>query len=38
MPMEQSTKFELVVNMKTASALDFAMPRAVIQRADQVIE
>lgn len=36
--MEQSTKLELVVNMKTASALDFAMPCAVILRADQVIE
>jgi putative ABC transport system substrate-binding protein len=38
MPIEQSAKFELVVNMKTAKALGFAIPRAVILRADQVIE
>jgi len=38
MPIEQSTKFELVVNAKTAKALDFTIPRAVIVRADQVIE
>ena len=38
LPVKRPTKFELVINLRTAKALRLTMPQSLLQRADQLVQ